>query len=60
MTVIYGIINYSVNKHTHTRVFMQEESRVLRVLVKTMLQQRRFEEIDSEIESFENEVRKLK
>lgn len=60
MTVLFGVINYSVNKHAYTRVYMQEESRVLRVLVKLMLQQRRYDEIDSEMESFENEVRKLK
>lgn len=59
MTVLYGVINYSVNKHTHTRVYMQEESRVLRVLVKLLLQQRRYDEIDPEIASFENEVKKL-
>ncbi len=60
MAVLFGVINYSVNKHTHTRVYVQEESRVLRVLVKLLLLQKRYDEIDPEIESFENEVRKLK
>lgn len=60
MTVLYGVINYSVNRHTHSRLHMQEESRVLRMLIQLKVRQGRYDEIDPEMESFENEVRKLK
>lgn len=60
MSVLLGVINYSVNKYTSTRVYFQEETRVLRVLVHTLLMQQRYGEVDRELESFVEEVRKIK
>ena len=60
MSVLLGVINYSVNKYTSTRVYVQEETRVLRVLVHTLLRQQRYGEVDIELESFVDEIRKLK
>lgn len=60
MSVLLGVINYSVNKYTSTRVYVQEETRVLRVLVHTLLRQQRYGEVDTELESFVDEIRKIK
>ena len=42
MSTIFGVISYSVNKYTHTRLYIQEESRVLRVLVQVLLNQQKY------------------
>ncbi len=60
MSVLVGVINYSVNKYTYTRVYVQEETRVLRVLVHMLLKQQRYGEIDTQLESFVNEIKKIK
>ena len=60
MSVLLGVINYSVNKYTCTRVYVQEETRVLRVLVHMLLKQQRYEEVDTQLESFVDEIRKIK
>ena len=60
MTVLLGVINYSVNKLMHTKVYIQEESKVLRVLVKLLLEQERYKDIDAHLDSFIEEVKKIK
>ena len=60
MSVLLGVINYSVNKYTCNRVYVQEETRVLRVLVHTLLKQQRYGEVDIQLESFVDEIRKIK
>lgn len=60
MSVLIGVINYFVNKYTSTRVYVQEETRVLRVLVHTLLKQQRYADVDIQLESFVDEVRKIK
>jgi hypothetical protein len=60
MSVLLGVINYSVNKYTYTRLYVQEETKVLRVLVRTLLQQQRYSEVDAQLESFVAEVKKIK
>jgi hypothetical protein len=59
LSFIFGVLNYSVNKYTFAKVYIHEESRVLRVLVQVLLKQRMYEKIDAELESFENEVKKI-
>lgn len=60
MSVLIGVINYSINKYTYTRVYVQDETRVLRVLVRSLLQQQRYGEIDMQLESYVDEIKKLK
>lgn len=60
MSVLIGAINYFVNKYTYTRVYVQEEAKVLRVLVHMLLKQQRYGEVDVQLESFVNEIEKIK
>lgn len=60
MSVLIGVINYSVNKYIYTRVYVQEEIKVLRVLVSMLLKQQRYGEIDTQLESFVDEIKKIK
>lgn len=60
MSVLFGVINYSVNKYTYTRVYVQEETKVLRVLIHALLRQQRYGEIDIQLESYVNELKKIK
>ncbi len=59
ISAVLGIINFSLNKISYTKVYIQEESKVLRVLVQMLLKQKRYEDIDYELYSFENEVKRL-
>ncbi|NTV90975.1 MAG: hypothetical protein HGA22_11560 [Clostridiales bacterium] len=59
VAVVIGIINVYVNKFAYTKVYIQEESKVLRVLVQMLLKQQKYEDIDYELYSFEKEVKSL-
>jgi hypothetical protein len=60
LSSIYGIVVYSSNKCSDTRIYIQQESRVLRMLVQMLLKQQKYEDIDGHIHSFEKNVSKLK